>query len=353
MAPMSAEVRTDVARGSTAVEEPSYHPAMWKHRDVVIEDEIFHCGYFADIVFLLQRAHSSEFEEVYGQSGAFALHSAPLRRIIADAIPARVRQTAGAVSCREVHVPPELASPAGFREVARYVYGLPAKFSAATLSEVLAAAHWLGLPELEQAAVAWGLRRLDLARCCHKHPFEGAEDNFTVCDAIRCLDQLCLFESSDAQHWRDSMMETHRPAEILADPSLMDLSQQAMCTLFRNEHLRRLPDDAWSTSVQWARLRAGTVIESDEPTLPRRLPARGAKLAVPPPPPQPPSPAVAWQRCLLLLVASIDFAQMSAASFAKYVDAVDPMLPELRQVIYAVRRKGLLHTDSLQAIEGA
>merc|ERR1719316_1468105 len=50
-------------------------------RDAAVEDEVLRCGFFADIIFKFHGV-GGETEEVYGQTGLFALLSPVLRELL-------------------------------------------------------------------------------------------------------------------------------------------------------------------------------------------------------------------------------------------------------------------------------
>eukprot|EP00927_Polykrikos_kofoidii_P059553 TRINITY_DN54701_c0_g1_i1.p1 TRINITY_DN54701_c0_g1~~TRINITY_DN54701_c0_g1_i1.p1 ORF type:complete len:452 (-),score=63.50 TRINITY_DN54701_c0_g1_i1:1058-2413(-) len=380
-----------------------------RERDAKFEDELFHCGFFADVVFKFPGV--AEVEEVYGQTSLFALCSPPLRALMmgsdaaregnarlvettlprsglvdrtksgdcrGNSIEAGYRTLGGAAattSWNGEHATGRLeismdgiASVAGFREVARYVYGIPQRFSTATLPDVIQAAHRFELVELEEAAFAWGLDVLaggtDLVaeRASELIPPSSQETLVSQTgvngggadDALRCLDMLCSLEPREvnwdfASKWQEALGRAYTAQDMFDSSAFLEISLACLQELLKNEAVHRDPGSLWRACVAWAEERAGCdgllpvqPLQSTGASVvarPYRLLGRGAKLAVPQRPP--PSEALEWQRCLIPAAEKIQFARLTPAEFAKQVEALDPMLVDLRQAVYASRRRAL------------
>lgn len=352
------------------------------HRDAVVEDEIFHCGYFADVVFRFPCSPGSDVVDVHGQGALFSMLSPVLR----DAINKSSCQASAAIGVpaaagggrREVWLN-DLATGRAFQEVARYVYHLPQRFTVASLPETFVAARRLGLDELERWALDWGLMELTTT----KPSAVSAEDSQDVSrssstgivdDALRSLDTLCTLraelvprdgvdaalkadetavgidglDGGAAVRWRQALLHAFTPTDLFNSAWFCWMSPAAMQELLQDDAVHVDPGRLWLVSVTWARARAEreglpTAPDAQPLTHPLwpagRCPPRGARLAIPPPPPA--DAAVEWQRCLTPLADLIRFAAMCPADFAKHMEVVDPMLPQLRQVVYASRRRGL------------
>eukprot|EP00411_Alexandrium_monilatum_P118084 CAMPEP_0175670620 /NCGR_PEP_ID=MMETSP0097-20121207/19754_1 /TAXON_ID=311494 /ORGANISM="Alexandrium monilatum, Strain CCMP3105" /LENGTH=369 /DNA_ID=CAMNT_0016977201 /DNA_START=13 /DNA_END=1118 /DNA_ORIENTATION=+ len=340
-------------------------------RDAAVEDEVLHCGYFADVVFKFRNEASSEIEEVYGQRALFALLSPPLRRQLPP-------PAAGVEGGRcEVWLDGGITAR-GFREVARYVYRLPPSFNMSALSEVLAAAHAAELRELEAAAFQWGLSALaelsppsDASSSAPSQQsalfgvswsgskLETPVSNDGVDDVLRCLQQFVSHDprSTEVDAWLKALLRAYGANQILASPAFFWLSPPALDLLLRQEAMCSDPASLWTSLIQWGYARAPPVSSSTPPqaceTASPTLFGRGARFAEALAPSLPPKELVAWQRQLLPFLGSIRFSEMAPVEFVRHVESVDPMLPELRQAIYAVRRHGAGAACRLPAVEAA
>mmetsp|Transcript_129661 Transcript_129661/g.276600 ORF Transcript_129661/g.276600 Transcript_129661/m.276600 type:complete len:370 (-) Transcript_129661:83-1192(-) len=323
-------------------------------RDAAVEDEVFHCGYFADVVFKF-RTTSGEVEEVYGQRALFALLSPTLRRQL---FPALGAGGAAATTSREDVWLDGPVTARAFREVARYVYKLPQQLTGEALPEVVAAARFLGLLELEELIVAWGMEGLAAAATESAPAIDagGVEEGGSgLDDALQCLEALCVAPTAElpapcdcgganAAAWREALLRNHQAAEVFASPAFISLSPAALQELLQAESLRADPEALWRASLAWAYASAqhspqevqGAVARSPKP---RKLFGVATRLAESLAPAPPPVEQVEWQRRLTPVVEAIRFSQMTPAAFANHVEALDPMLPELRQAIYASRRR--------------
>lgn len=252
---------------------------------------------------------------------------------------------------KELWLEESVASARGFREVARYVYHLAPSFSAQALPEIVHASRRLQLPELERMALRWGHEDLALraAALASGAPTDASRAAGRIDDALRVIDELCTLQEPGEPGieacWREAMLRAYDSEEVLDSLAFLKLAPKALQVLLGGYAMQKDPGALWCACLAWARARAlrlgfPTDASSSRPSAsPLRPIARGARLAVPPPPPAP--AAVEWQRCLLPVAATIHFALLSPAEFAKHVEELDPMLPELRQVIYAARRHNL------------
>jgi len=333
--------------------DDAHQARAYTRRDALVEDEILHCGYFADVVFRF-RTPSGEVEDVFGQRAIFSLLSPALRRQLGSPRgtdgPAQVDGPAAGGGRREVWLGGLTAR--GFREVARYVYKLPLRLSPAALPDVVRAAELLELDELKEVALSWGFACLAERAAAAGAPAQGqgaggAPPEEVAEAALRCLEQLCASspESERAAAWRDSLLRAHPAAEVLSCPGFFELSPAALQWLLAAEGaLHDDPAALWTACVHWAWGRAPCRSakppgEPAEVVAPPRLFGRGARLAGALAPAAPAAEAVQWQHQLLPVVGQIRFSRMPPADFAQQLEALDPMLPELRQAIYAARRR--------------
>lgn len=358
-------------------------PQGQSKRDSAMEDEIFHCGYFADVTFRL-RGLSGEVEEVYGQRALFSLLSPVLRGLLlpnggggscdVDASVVEVEQ-----GRLQVTLGADITSR-GFREVARYVYRLPWRLSLDALPEVLLAARRLGLEELEESALAWGLAHLGsiAAGGAGASPSAPPDDNSgggsgpsgegsgrgpasggrggggSADTALRCLERLCTMDeqSAGSRAWQQVTLQAFTSEQVLSSAAFLALSPAAMRGLLLGggggggEHdLHADPCTLWRACLDWARALAGPPGPPEAPgkacAVPRRLFGhRGTRLAGSLAPAVPGEAEVAWQEPLLSVVDLVGFYKMSPKDFAAHVEALDPILPQLRQAIYTSRRQG-------------
>merc|ERR1711924_517910 len=123
----------------------------------------------------------------------------------------------------------------------------------------------------------------------------------------------------------------------------------ALLLLLECEELHSQPVQLWDQCVRWAYLRKGQESSSlteprppgpDSAKPPRKMFVPGARL-VAISAPQPVNQEVAWQAALLPVAERTRFIDMPAGAFAAHMEAINPMLPELRQVIYRIRRQGV------------
>eukprot|EP00929_Paragymnodinium_shiwhaense_P047692 TRINITY_DN24183_c0_g1_i3.p1 TRINITY_DN24183_c0_g1~~TRINITY_DN24183_c0_g1_i3.p1 ORF type:complete len:367 (+),score=-2.22 TRINITY_DN24183_c0_g1_i3:46-1101(+) len=283
-------------------------------RDATIEDEVFHCGYFADVTFKF-KTPAGDVDSIYGQRALFGLLSEPLRAILHEAADAQAFQQTSETRLEVWLGESGLATVNGFREVARYVYRLPQRFTEEALAEVLAAAHKLQLLELKEAALCWGLSRLAELRSSALAEGEPEDCQFPIrsCSlsyALQCVTDLCSLEPLASQagqaapeRWRDALLSTFQPPEIFGSPGFQHLSSDALTTMLSVGALHEQPCDLWPACVAWAqRLEAATNghVQTEESGPAPRLPPRilGSRLAVPAAVPKD-TPEVEWQRCLL------------------------------------------------------
>lgn len=366
-------------------------------RDAAVEDEIFHCGYFADVVFKFNSS-LGEREEVYGQSALFSLLSPALRELLTPAGPqaaccqlhAPARRPSdtsapsgaghvGTVLCdeeppgrkggrrREVVLDPQITAKA-FREVARYVYGLRPQVSAAILPDVVYAARALGLEELEELVLAWGLENLQSVAASGAKPEAGgrnvARSQMGCCAsgtsdlALLCLSRMCTLAPppQSTPKWRDALLCAYSREEVLESPAFYEVSLGALRQLLEGNALHAKREELlWQACVEWAHVRAGhrqltlprepppaspAAVALSRGSEPRKLFGRGAKLGRSLAPPAPSPKEVEWQEPLLSIADVVRFWDMAPADFASVLEAMEPMLPQLRQAIYSTRRRG-------------
>lgn len=332
------------ANGQQRPRPPS---GVWSQRDAVFEDEVMIKGLYADTVF--KCAASSPPNdlpgEVFGQAALFALMSPVLRERLDLS-----RDGARGSSLQEMALDSMITTRA-FQEVARYVYRLPHRFTMAKCAEVTVAARILDLPELDEGLLQWAhgeLEELRLQNSQHE----------VICDAIAFLGALSLpiggasmgmqTRRGAALAWRATMMQAFTAPEIASSPAFLQLPEEAMLLLLESGDIHRdSPEHLWTCCVQWAKLRREREVPPLPPSFsgpnyenpPKKLFAAGARV-VTVSAPKPALDEVGWQTWLLPIAERTDFNHMSPQSFAAYMEAINPMLPELRQVIYKVRRSG-------------
>jgi hypothetical protein len=341
----------------------------WQGRDAILEEEILCQGQRADTVFLCAGpSPTSRPEPVYGQAALFALLSPVLRERLypldAFAIGIVPSSRCDDQGRQQVCLTDEV-SASGFREVARYVYRLPHRFTLENSPEIVAAARVLQLPELDQGVIGWGLSHLEALASARDHStpkHNGASDALEPIEhALRCFAVLCMSignanpSSSQARHasavaWRDALLQAFNIQEIISSAMLLELTEDAMLLLLEGSEIHVDPSLLWERCVWWAQVRRQRVqppprkapwCTGPDFVLPtRKLFVPGARLATMSAPP-PPEHKVDWQRWLLRIAEITHFKDMTAASFAAQMDSIDPMLPELRQIIYKVRRQEL------------
>lgn len=358
-------------------------------RDAMVEDEVIHNGLFADTVFTCAGSYPSRHnEQVFGQAALFALLSPVLRdRLDLSRGLCQLGSTMGSSGpettllagvSRDRHGRQEVwladeISARGFREVARYVYGLPHKFNTLKIGDVMLAARILQIPELDQAALRWGisyLRSLAPWRGTYNDPLasrivdkfaESEEGRYgPIGDALCFYASLCLPIAGDdlnsqgrrqaAEACRDAILVAYDCEEMASNPAFLDLSEDAMLLLLESEAIHEKPEHLWEYCVRWAFTRKDRELPPTKPTLfcsgpslkkpGKKLFAPGARM-VAVSVPEPADEEVDWQRWLLPIAERMRFQDMAVAAFAAHVEAIHPMLPELRQVIYRVRRQSI------------
>jgi len=345
--------------------EPLLEPAAaplptrpaWVRRDAAVEDELLLFGHFADVAFKFRTGPGREPEEVYGQRALFALLSPVLRQRLMP-MPGSMLAPHGCVPHERCDVWLDNGVTArGFREVARYSYGLQPRFTTTVLPDILWAAHTLMLEELLEAAIAWGLAKLS-ERAARQVAEMSESDRDTPVDsedvisadnglesALGCFETLCLFEPVPLEQvvcWGEALLQAYTPLDIFSSNAFFTLTPNAVEQLFEEEPMHIDPGMLWIASLHWAyryaELHPPEIPPPEEPA-PARLFGPGCKISDILSKPPPSDGEVAWQRRLLPLAARIDFSQMGPSEFAKNIDALDPILPELRQAVYAARRR--------------
>mmetsp|Transcript_11818 Transcript_11818/g.19399 ORF Transcript_11818/g.19399 Transcript_11818/m.19399 type:complete len:413 (-) Transcript_11818:69-1307(-) len=357
---------------------------QWLSRDAAVEEEIFVKGELADTVFQCAGyAPLYTTEAVFGQASLFALLSPVLKERLfpsddpATSMRGEVPNDSKYVKRdqqgrREISLADEL-TVRGFQEVARYVYRLQPKFTLSSSAEVVAAARILHLPELDRGVIAWGLAHFEALAASRgvnkEHLLQESHEIPESCvgDALRCFGVLCLplgknweTKYAAATAWREAMLKAFESEEISSSAAFLELSEDALLLLMGCKEMHRNPADLWDKCICWARKRK----ESEDPLkelpsscggpqfalLPRKLFVPGARL-VTLSPQAPEEKEVDWQRWLLQIAEITRFQDMPAGIFAAHMDSISPMLPELRQVIYKIRRQGLAKDrDSLQKL---
>lgn len=274
-----------------------------RHR--LLGDELFATGSRCDTVFLCSGEGGAP-TPIYGHAALFGLISPRLQRLLEGDAPGR----------RTVPLYDLPITWRAFREVTRYVYALPPGVVPELLPELLAAARLLEMPELHASSLSWGLERIA---------------DMDVDSALRCLEELCGTPSA----WCSALLRAFPASEVLGSAAILALSPMALQELIEAEVFQSEPVAVWDVALAWARARA----VPEPPKQPAPPPLRPfARQLLPLEPPV--LGAVEWQRCLLPKAKRIHFAAMTATEFAQ-VEALDPMLPELRQAIYATRRRHL------------
>jgi len=365
-------------------------------RDEAIEEQVLRLGLYSDTVFKCARtllsisacgsaSDNDNVEEVYGQGALFALLSPILReRLIMTGPPPAAVFSDQQPQRAEVNLTGEVTGR-GFVEVARYVYRLSPQFDAECLPEVMAAASLLGFEELEQAALCWGLEALEALRQTREEDanrrfhLESAEMDLNKLllgdskppeptsyvqpagHALRCLGVLANSDAASlseprlqsASLWRSAILKAFTTQEVTSSLDFTLLTDSAMAFLLAGGQSCVSEAGQWDASllwqacVDWARHRKEREQPpAQDPTAgstgtarsPRKLFAAGARL-VTVATPKPAESDVDWQRWLLPVAELTRWGEMTPSSFACHIEALDPMLPELRQVIYAVRRK--------------
>eukprot|EP00746_Dinoflagellata_sp_MGD_P160764 gnl/MRDRNA2_/MRDRNA2_87662_c0_seq1.p1 gnl/MRDRNA2_/MRDRNA2_87662_c0~~gnl/MRDRNA2_/MRDRNA2_87662_c0_seq1.p1 ORF type:complete len:346 (+),score=103.04 gnl/MRDRNA2_/MRDRNA2_87662_c0_seq1:67-1104(+) len=301
---LGAEVDVDITGEALGAEQ-----AAVCARDAAVEDEVLRCGFFADIVFKF-RGVGCEAEEVYGQTGLFALLSPMLRELLARPAgkggPPEHLLGQG-IRVREVWL--EGVTAIGFRAAARHIYRLPLQLAMSELPHVLECARELQLPELSGLAVEFGLQQL-------KADAEDKSTDKASSQSKRCEVGLqCLEELRGSEHtskWQHALLQAQGSAKVLKCATFSRLSFETVLSLLSADAMHEDETKLWLTCVAWTK--AITLADSD---------------------PQ------AWQRKILHLVPALRFALMPAADFAEHVQGVIEMTQELRQAIYAARRHSL------------
>lgn len=260
-------------------------------RDAAVDDEVLRFGYFADIVFKF-RGVGDEAEEVYGQSGLFALLSPMLRELLS--IPAGKEGPpehvlGQGIRVREVWL--EGVTAIGFRAAARFIYRLPLQLAMSELPQVLECGRELKLPELTGLAVDFGLQQL-------KNDGEVG---------LQCLEELRGTEHTGK--WQAALLQHQGPAKVLKCAAFSKLSFETVISLLAADAMHEDETALWLACVTWAK--AVTATEAD---------------------------GKAWQRQALRLVPALRFSLMPGADFAEHVQGVSEMNQDLRQAIYAARR---------------
>merc|ERR1712217_594513 len=103
------------------------------------------------------------------------------------------------------------------------------------------------------------------------------------------------------------------------------------------------PAALWGKCLAWAQTQA-TKKPTTSPLIPgspprNKLFGTGAKLSAALALPSPEPAAVEWQRDLIPVANLVRFADMDAVTFARNVEGMHPMLPDLRAAIYTARRR--------------
>jgi len=351
--------------------------SIWSQRDAAIEDEVFSQGRFADVIFSCATSWPSQFssspvpvvrEEVYGQAVIFAMMSPVLR----DRLQGHCMDGAGRCELQRPHAfqLEDKITARGFREVARYVYRLAPKFTAANIPEVSAAARLLRMPELDRAAFQWGLVNLEtmasqrgsspeesMLRHQEQGPLGAIGDALCyfgmMCSNIDAvpIDEVDPFfgttRFSRAIQWRSALLKAFDGCEIVASPAFLELREGTMLLLLECEEMHSQPSFLWQCCIRWALGRKDRELPLSKRTpggpafsfekLPKKLFVPGARL-VTVSSLGPAEDDVDWQRWLLPIAERVRFKDMPAQDFAAQMEAIQPMLPELRQVIYRVRR---------------
>lgn len=328
---------------------------IWSQRDAAIENEVFNQGRFADVIFSCAACWPSQSsvspapeprEEVYGQAAFFAMMSPVLR----DRLQAHCMDGAGRCELHQPHVLQleDQITAVGFKEVARYIYRLAPKFTAASISQVSAAARILGMPELDWAAFHWGIGNLKSGTVGDALCYFGMMCSNVDALPIDGIDAFCgTTRFSRAIQWRSALLKAFHGCELIASPAFLELREGAMLLLLECEEMHSEPSFLWESCIRWALGRKERELPLSDvaaraPSLsfenpPKKLFVPGARLVMV----SSLGPAeedVDWQRWLLPIAEHMRFKDMPAEVFAMQMEAIQPMLPELRQVIYRVRR---------------
>mmetsp|Transcript_75455 Transcript_75455/g.191521 ORF Transcript_75455/g.191521 Transcript_75455/m.191521 type:complete len:378 (+) Transcript_75455:25-1158(+) len=345
-----------------AVEYRTHTVRTW--RDASVDCELFERGEFADITFSFH-TDGLRVDRIYGQAGLFAALSPVLRAMLLDRQGFAEQHTspAGKV-CRTLLLHPEITARA-FREVARYAYGLQQGWTSAMLPEVLLAARLLGLEELEDGASAWGLEVIGTVAVDANG---GQASACSVEDAMCSFERLCAMEPrpSGTLLWREALLKTFPVNEVLLAVAELELSSCTLRELLDEDVLHADAGALWQTCVEWAHARAGhgrslatlrsimsgsrspraqhsldgpPPVDLRQGAAPRRLFGKTARLCQALVPAEPGEEEVAWQEPLLDVVDKVRFQDMPPAVFATTLEALHPVLPKLRQAIYASRRR--------------
>merc|ERR1712137_1348248 len=139
------------------------------------------------------------------------------------------------------------------------------------------------------------------------------------------------------------MFQVFTGPDALASSVFLDLPLTALRNLLQAEAVHTDPAALWARCLAWAQAQAAKKATTS-PLIPgspvrNKLFGTGAKLSAALAPPSPAPEAVEWQRDLIHVADLVRFAEMDAVMFARNVEGLDPMLPDLRSAIYTARRR--------------
>lgn len=184
--------------------------------------------------------------------------------------------------------------------------------------------------------------------------------NGVVGDALRHFGAVCLplGESSlndedrykAAVAWREALVKAFDTDDMTTNDQFLQLPEEAMVLLLESDAVHSKPAELWGSCVKWAWTRKDRELLPSKtqpwckgPSFekpPKKMFAAGAR-TVTVSHPRPADHEVDWQRWLIPVAERTRFKDMPAGAFVAHMDNIDPMLPELRQVIYRVRRQGI------------
>jgi len=309
--------------------------ARSSQRDTAIEEEIFKLGTYADVVFKFVHPER-QVEVVYGKAALFAVLSKQLHDKLVLSSSTDGQQEAG---IREVWLDSSITAR-GFREVARYVYGLEPQWSFEVLPEVMAAAQALDLQELETWAFDRGIEMLSEEAA--REVSGDSPPTAGTAGGLRCLDILVHRQPDEVRTfevWRSSLLNAHCARRIFECDAFLKLSLPCMEALLEASSMHDDTRTLWEACLRWARSTHVQPPPCDKQRrVTRKLVGVGSRLLEYLEPAKPDESEVRWQWPLLTIVKYVRFSDMDASDFANYV-FFEPMLPDLKKAIYSARRE--------------
>lgn len=334
------------------------HPAMCTRREVcprrdkLLENDLFHDGKFTDSSFAFRNGCEKNIQKVFVHSGLVSTFSPVFQKLLE-------------IPEHDVDLHPSITYT-GFKEVLRYCYELPRHVTPDVLEEVIVAAQLLQLDEITDLLFSWGIRSLlTLATTLEEQGKEAVaalRPAWEPEDALGCLFQFATFfpQHPKAKKWREVTLRAFPVAETLQCLGRSKLPPDVVMDLVTSEVLHEDEYALWCALIMWARTLHHA--DSADPGSPQQcnklhsgrvapvslgLFGKAARLRRALEVQAPNRDDVEWQEPLLGIADYINFDAMGAVQFASSVERLDPMLPQLRQVIYSVRRSGAKRLDPI------